>query len=111
MQKAIIEEVGKEFGLDIKQAQELFDQYWMEYVIKRIYQAEHDYIFIEGLGTLSIKLKKLLRKRYLLTAKLSAINPTSKLTDEILQKLQKIQNLINYAEKSNSRRNYKRYYG
>ena len=111
MQKTIIQQVGQEFGLDYKQATELYEQYWMEYVIKSVYSLEHDYIFIEGLGTFSAKLRKLLRQRHLLEAKLKVIDHTSILKEQVDKKLNKINKLIGYVEKSNTRRNYKRYYG
>lgn len=111
MQDTIIEQVGKEFGLDKRQAKELYEQYWMEFVIRSLYELKHDYIFVEGLGTFSIKLRKLLRQKHLLNAKLKVISADSSLRPAAEQKLSLIQKLIDYVEMANTRRNYKKYYG
>lgn len=108
MQKA---ELAEKYGLTERQAEELREQYWMEYVLGNLYSLEHDYIFVQGLGVFSAKLNKLKRELKNLERRLAKITPETVYYASLEEKRDKISKLIEYVELNNSQKTYKRYYG
>jgi hypothetical protein len=61
--KRIILEVGKKYNLSPQEAQELYDQYWMEFVVRKLASLKYDYVNILGLGAF-IANPKMVKKRH-----------------------------------------------
>lgn len=103
MQDIIINEVGEEFGLSYKEAKELYDQYWMQYVAKKIQSLEFENIYVQGLGMFSAKRANFaaLIKRAEQSGECGPDNPW----------YQKAKKMLEHIDKSNSRRKNKKNYG
>lgn len=102
MQDPIIAEVGNEFNLTYKQAEELYKQYWMEYVAKNVGSFEYENIYVQGLGMFSAK-----RANF---AALVRDKESGKynVPEEIYLKAKK---MLEYIDFSNSKRKNKKEYG
>lgn len=55
----ILTELAEKFEITPNQARELYDQYWMEYVIKRMHSLRFPKIHLEGLGCYEINIRSL----------------------------------------------------
>lgn len=72
--RAIIEEVGKEFGLDSKESHRHYLMYIEEFILKNLYEADFDILRIEGLGTITPSLIR--SKKYYSMLEKSTIDNT-----------------------------------
>lgn len=59
----IVIEVGKKYGLSQLEAVELYNQYWMEFVVKKLGSLKYDYVSVLGLGAF-VANQKQIKKRY-----------------------------------------------
>ena len=110
MQKAIINEVGEEMGLSPQQSQEMFDQYWMEYVIASLHSMDFDAVFVEELCTFSLR-RNLVIKSIHEREKMLLTNIRDSYKENIEKEIVKLKKLLEYADKSNERRFFKKNYG
>ena len=103
MQDIIINEVGEEFGISYKEAKEMYDQYWMQYVANKIRSLEFENIYVQGLGMFSAKRANFaaLVKRAEQSGECGPDNPW----------YQKAIKMLEHIDKSNSRRKNKKNYG
>lgn len=100
MQDIIINEVGEEFGLSYKEAKELYDQYWMQYVAKKIHSLDFENIYVQGLGMFSAK-----------RANFAAIVYKVEGGEMVNSLYEKCKKMLEHIDKSNSRRKNKKHYG
>jgi pyruvate formate-lyase activating enzyme-like uncharacterized protein len=78
--RRIINEVGKEYGLDHQQSHHHYIQYIEEFVLKNLYEADFDVLRIEGLGVIT---PGLLRAKAYLKSLEKTTNPVQDIRDKV----------------------------
>lgn len=66
-------EIAKKYNITEKQAKEMDEQYWMEYVLGNVYRMEKDSIILQYLGSLRLSMKNLMSTRLALIHRLPII--------------------------------------
>lgn len=105
-ERETIRNVGKKFGLTAEQSEELWFQYWMEWVIRSLYDMEEFAIGVVGLGTFfarKISLERLISKQ--------PEYDDPKLKESFKKERQRYLDLIEEIDKYNSRYKRTRLYG
>lgn len=108
--KSLWLQLAEEFNLSPREAKELDEQYWYEYVVRHLAYPDFDALEIYNLGVFTFKLKKLelLRKRAKAKQEsYSLLNAKIYMQKEI----DRINTLIQYAEISNTKKKFQRYHG
>lgn len=105
--RKIIVEQGQLYGLTEEQSLVMWDQYWMEHVIKRIFDKEYIMISMEALGTYFVKGRRTERA----IKAIEKIGEKRELTLKDLDFKQRCENLLKKLEKWNENQKYKRIYG
>jgi hypothetical protein len=61
--KAIVIQIGKKYGLTEQEAVQMYEQYWMEFVIRKLASLKFDYLSIMGLGAY-VAIPKVIKVRH-----------------------------------------------
>lgn len=111
MQKdPIISEVAQLYNLTYEQGLQMYDQYWLQYVVKRISDLEHENIYVENLGTYSVKLNRVNKEITKLQKVIGDLTSETLIT-RYTNLINKLQKLKTYVETSNTQKKHKRFYG
>ena len=102
-------EIAKKYNITEKQAIELDEQYWMEYVIKTLENCEHDRVILEFFGTFTINDKFIRHQIKGYEKKLSEVNPRGKFHYILSQIINKGKHLIKMKENETIPKNSKKY--
>ena len=111
MQKTreIIFQVGQEMGLTKEESLQLWDQYWVEYVLRNMYLTEHISIVIQGLGSFFTKQKRL--EKTIVAIKKLADDPRFIDGSPYKDLIKKRENLLEAIIERNTKFKRKRIYG
>lgn len=106
----IIFEVGDEFGLTREQSKELWDQYWNDFVLRKMHEFNHLSVKVIGLGSFFLKKRKT-EKRIETIKDILETKEDTPYRDRLIEEMAKKERLVNALIERNSKFKKKRNYG